>query len=353
MGNFSRIDSKTTYEKSALLSIIVLTYNRKDLLLDCLDSLFSQTIRSEDLEIIVVDDGSTDGTDAIVKDISQKHPGLRYCRQAHKGIPAARNRGIAASSGDIVAIVADDYLLAPDYAETIIRFFREKPAAMVVRFKIVAADYDFASRVCHFYYDVSVRRRLNVEETTEESRLASLKKRWQRLPVTEERITTRHELEAAGGAAFRKEVFRIVGFFDESLMRGEDTDMTRRLREKGVPVYYYPYHQIKHRYSQGILSTAYKCFMSGRHGWNYYNKYSNSSVGLSHLAILGIKGKLSVMLDAFWRARQTSTAGEFILYLPFMFLFEISNKLGFLWGALHTKWTNLTESRTKPRLDSR
>ncbi len=119
--------------REVLLSIIVLTYNRKHLLRGCLDSLFSQTLPRENLEIIVVDDGSTDGTEGMMKDISLSHPGLKYCRQTHRGIPAARNTGIVNASGDIIAIVADDYLLAPDYAETIIKFFQENPGAMVVR----------------------------------------------------------------------------------------------------------------------------------------------------------------------------------------------------------------------------
>ncbi len=324
--------------KPGVLSIVVLTYNRKHLLRGCLDSLFSQTVPRENLEIIVVDDGSTDGTDDMMRELSVRHSWLKYCRQTHKGIPAARNTGIVNASGDIIAIVADDYLLGPDYAETIIRFFRENPGAIVVRFKIIAAEDDFFSRVSHFYFDVSVRRRLYYESISDEHWIENLKRKWRKLPVTEEQITTQHDLEAAGGAAFKKGIFQKIGLFDESLLRAEDTDMTRRLRAEGIPVYYYPYHQIRHRYGQrSVFDTASKCFATGRNRCRYYKKYSSGSVGLFRLAVWGIMGKSGALLNAFWRARQSSSLREFFLYLPFMFLFEFSNKLGFFCGVLISK----------------
>lgn len=331
-------------EKYGVLSIIVLTYNRKHLLHGCLDSLFSQTVSRENLQIIVVDDGSTDGTEDMMRDVSPRQLGLRYCRQTHKGIPAARNTGIVNASGDIIAIVADDYLLGPDYAETIIRFFQENPGAMVVRFKIIAAENDFASRVSHFYFDVSVRRRLSCEETAGKHWIENLRRKWQKLPVVEEQITTQHDLEAAGGAAFKREVFQKIGFFDESLLRAEDTDMTRRLRAEGIPVYYYPYHQIRHRYGRrSIFDTARKCFATGRNRWRYHKKYSNDSVSSFRLIVWGIMEKSGALLNAFWRARQTKSVKEFLLYLPFMFLFEISNKFGFFWSVFMSK-KNSTDS---------
>lgn len=321
-----------------VLSIIILTYNRKSLLRCCLNSLFSQTAPWENLEIIVVDDGSTDGTEDMIREVSAvRYPDLKYFQQAHKGIPAARNTGIVNASGDIIAIVADDYLLAPDYADTIIKFFRENPGAMVVRFKVIAAEGDFVSRVSQFYYDVSFRRRLSCQETEDEHWLEGLRRKWRKPPVAEEQITIRHDLEAAGGAAFKREVFWKVGLFDESLLRAEDTDMTRRLCAKGILVYYYPFHQIKHQYDRSIFTTASKCFATGCNRWRYYNKYSNDSKDFFRLAVWGIKGKIGALLSAFWRARQAGSVGEFFLYLPFMCLFETSNKLGFFWGALLSK----------------
>src|SRR4029078_7560330 len=81
-------------------------------------------------EIIVSDDGSRDGTRAMVERLQTRHPHLKYAGQPHRGIPSARNNGIAHAPGDIVAIVADDSLLEPTYASTIVQFFEERPEAM-------------------------------------------------------------------------------------------------------------------------------------------------------------------------------------------------------------------------------
>src|SRR5215212_5035612 len=109
------------------LSIVVLTYNRRELLASCLKSLLAQTDAGAPLEVLVVDDGSTDGTSDLVVSLADSHPHLRYCPQPHGGIAAARNTGIRNATAGIIAIVADDYILAPDYARTVIGFFREHP----------------------------------------------------------------------------------------------------------------------------------------------------------------------------------------------------------------------------------
>src|SRR5882672_7659927 len=114
------------------ISIIVLTYDRKELLEDCIHSLLTQTYPREKLEIVVSDDGSRDGTRELAERMQTRHGNLKYVHQPHRGIAAARNNGIVHATGDIVAIVADDYILDPSYASTIMQFFDQHPAAMVV-----------------------------------------------------------------------------------------------------------------------------------------------------------------------------------------------------------------------------
>ena len=65
----------------------------------------------------------------VVEEFRSKHPHLLYVRDPHQGIPATRNLGVRHASGSLVAIVADDYILSPDYARTITRFFEENPEA--------------------------------------------------------------------------------------------------------------------------------------------------------------------------------------------------------------------------------
>ncbi|MFA5499796.1 MAG: glycosyltransferase [Candidatus Omnitrophota bacterium] len=90
------------------LSVVIPTYNRKDLLKECLESLFNQTYPKEDYEIVVVDDGSTDGTEEALKGLRAEHGNLRYFRQENKGPAAARNLGAFNSLGRLLIFINDD-----------------------------------------------------------------------------------------------------------------------------------------------------------------------------------------------------------------------------------------------------
>lgn len=313
------------------LSIVVLTYNRRELLAGCLKSLLAQADAGTPLEILVVDDGSGDGTSQLVSGLANSYPHLRYCPQPHGGIAAARNTGIRNATAGLIAIVADDYLLAPDYARTVVGFFRGYPEAQVVRFKVVAADDNFMSRALHAYHEASVKRRL-----ADGWEFSGYREMWRLLRV-EEKITTDHGLEAAGAAGFRREVFQQVGLFDESFGRAEDTDFTARLREAGIPIHYFPFHQIRHRYDSSLRAVAGVAFRSGRFRWRYYAKYAQGRVKVPSLLRLGLGMKLSVLYWGCWRARQTGSLMRFILYLPFMLLIETANKAGFIVEGIRSR----------------
>jgi FkbM family methyltransferase len=96
-----------------LVSVIIPTHNRASLLREAVSSVFAQEGRGDlfDLEVIVIDDASSDATSAIVQDF----PGLRYLRfTVNKGPSAARNAGIAASTGKYIAFLDDDDLWFPN-----------------------------------------------------------------------------------------------------------------------------------------------------------------------------------------------------------------------------------------------
>jgi hypothetical protein len=157
---------------------------------------------------------------------------------------------------------------------------------------------------------------------------------WRKPPPFAEKITTDHHLEASGAAAFRREVFARVGFFDESLRRAEDTDMTRRLRDAGIEVHYYPFQEIRHQYSPIPVDTLSKCFRTGFNRCKLYQKRDLwPRKGETVLARIVIH-KLGVLFDALQRARHAETTLKILLYLPFMFLFEVANKVGFLCGLV-------------------
>ena len=85
------------------ISVVIPTYNRIELLKRSIDSVINQTIKPS--EIIIVDDGSNDGTEAMVK---KKYDSLKLIKQKNKGASAARNSGIKASSGEWICFLDSD-----------------------------------------------------------------------------------------------------------------------------------------------------------------------------------------------------------------------------------------------------
>ncbi len=95
----------------ALVSVIVPTFNRAYCLARTLDSALAQT--HADLEILVVDDGSTDGTPALIHSRYADEPRVIYIHQENRGVAAARNHGIGLSRGDFVALLDSDDIWQP------------------------------------------------------------------------------------------------------------------------------------------------------------------------------------------------------------------------------------------------
>lgn len=96
------------------ISLVIPTYNRAHLIAETLDSALRQTVPFA--EIIVVDDGSTDHTAEILKRYEGR---IQPIRVANGGVQAARNRGVAAASGEYVTLCDSDDLLEPQFVETI------------------------------------------------------------------------------------------------------------------------------------------------------------------------------------------------------------------------------------------
>jgi glycosyltransferase involved in cell wall biosynthesis len=97
------------------VSICVPTYNRKDYLRETLESIFVQTCK--DYEVVVVDDGSTDGTEEMLK--RGNYP-IRYYRQKNQGESAARNKLIEIAEGDFLTFIDSDDLLFPYAVEKLL-----------------------------------------------------------------------------------------------------------------------------------------------------------------------------------------------------------------------------------------
>ncbi len=110
------------------VSVIIPTYNRGGWVTEAIDSVLAQRETFADFETIVVDDGSTDDTQDRLFSYGNR---IRVIRQENAGVSAARNAGIRAAAGDLLAFLdSDDYWL-PGKLSAQVRFFHENPAAAV------------------------------------------------------------------------------------------------------------------------------------------------------------------------------------------------------------------------------
>ncbi|MFZ0932110.1 MAG: glycosyltransferase [Syntrophobacteraceae bacterium] len=119
------------------MSIIIPTYNQCGFLRKCVDSALSQTFK--DLEVIVVDDGSTDDTPRVAGEFGLNN-NFKYIRQENTGVGAARNRGIDESTGEYLCFLDSDDFYHPDKVEHQARILYENPEFDFIYCDIVSVD---------------------------------------------------------------------------------------------------------------------------------------------------------------------------------------------------------------------
>jgi glycosyltransferase involved in cell wall biosynthesis len=136
---FASSHSKRSNSKAPLISVVVCAYNAAATIRKCLQSL--TTLNYPSYEVIVIDDGSSDGTPEIAKEFSFK----LICAE-HGGLSQARNAGIEASQGTIVAFIDSDAFADPDWLFFICSSFEEHQASAVGGPNLLPPDSGFIAR---------------------------------------------------------------------------------------------------------------------------------------------------------------------------------------------------------------
>lgn len=108
------------------VSIIIPVYNTEQYLRDCLSSVLAQTFA--DFEAIVVNDGSTDGSAAIIRDFAKRDNRFTIVEQQNKGLSEARNAGLKVARGQWITFVDSDDMVAPDFLQVLTDAAKEAQA---------------------------------------------------------------------------------------------------------------------------------------------------------------------------------------------------------------------------------
>lgn len=108
-----------------MISVIIPVYNAEDSLKRCVDSVIVQTIFS-DLEVILVDDGSTDASPAMIDAYVKQYPSIKGLHIRNQGVSNARNRGIELAKGEYLTFIDSDDYVEADYLEIMLNAFDEQ-----------------------------------------------------------------------------------------------------------------------------------------------------------------------------------------------------------------------------------
>lgn len=143
------------------ISVIIPTYNRQERLRQCLESLFKQDYLQENFEIIVVDDGLSDGTEDMFKDLSKEHPNLRYYSQKHKGPAAARNLGIREAKAEIIGFTDNDCILKSDWIRKMVEAHRLEDDVTAIGGLTKVNSHNIKAQVSQFLSDGAIKTNIN------------------------------------------------------------------------------------------------------------------------------------------------------------------------------------------------
>ena len=212
------------------ISLIICTYNRADLLPRCLVHATAQSLPAGEYEVIVVDNASSDHTQAIVQQFS----GVRYLFCATRGLSSARNTGVAAARAPLVAFIDDDCLADGNLLAELIETFARHPeagcagGAIAIRLPVPLPRW-YSQQFAGYFGEYAPGG-------------AGI-----------HRVTELRQYPFGGNLALRKKAILEAGYFSEKLGRvgtnqagGEELDLQQRIVERGYEIFVNPNARVVH-----------------------------------------------------------------------------------------------------------
>ncbi len=235
------------------VSVVVPAYNAEETIGPLLDSLLA--LDYPDREVIIVNDGSTDGTKAIV----EQHP-MQLIDQPNRGASAARDAGLRAAIGEIVAYVDSDVTVTRDWLRHLVKPLSE-PAIAATTGQTIFLRNDKAT---------SWMRSLDIERRNA-------------------RRKTYTRLANGPNSAFRREVLLEVGGFDPNWFHAEDTEVSYRIGQRGYKIRYVPEAIVHHMPEEDWRDFLRKRYRDAKAFTRMLRRYSRYAVREDDFVSLGMK----------------------------------------------------------------
>lgn len=223
-----------------LLSFVVPAYNEEHYLAACLRSIREQTAGRADVEVLVVNNASTDRT----REIALQFSGVRVIDESRKGLPQARQAGLLASTGQLIANVDADSRLPAGWLDTVLERFAAEPDLVSLSGPLV-------------YYDLTPRERLLVRGFYATAWLTYAVNRW---------VLRVGSMVQGGNFVVRRSAMERIGGFNLAMtFYGEDTDLARRLPEAGRVAFTFDlkmFSSARRLKKEGIFTMAWRYSMN-------------------------------------------------------------------------------------------
>jgi len=214
------------------LSIILPTYNRLDRLRRVIQALSSQTVAADSYELIVVSDGSTDGTDQFLAELALTIP-FTAVFQSNQGVAATRNHGLQKACGELVLFIDDDVVPAPELlAEHLVAHERYGPQVVVMGPMLTPPDFPMSPWV------------LWEQAMLEKQYQSMIAGHWQ--PTARQFYT--------GNTSLRRGHLEKTGGFVAAFRRAEGVEVAYRLAEMGLQFYFNP-RAVGHHYAERSFAS--------------------------------------------------------------------------------------------------
>lgn len=257
------------------ISIIVVSFNTKGLLLDCLASIF-KTIKGISFEVWVVDNNSTDGT---VEAIRERYPAVKIIRNTENlGFAAANNQAFRQMNGDYALLLNTDTVLTNGAIKELYDFMETNPEAGMACGQLLNLDGSIQNSIANFPTALTL--------LSNETLLRILLPK--KFPSKRREYVSPLKIDSCIGACLmaRKKAMDDIGLFDERyFFFFEETDWAYRMKRGGWAIYLVPTAKIFHAQGKTVGSNLHARIMFYRSRYLFFQKWHPHSYPLFYSVI--------------------------------------------------------------------
>ena len=290
------------------VSVVVPTFNRGARLSRCLDSLVNQTYPKDRYNIIIVNDGSHDTTEDVLREYEKKATcGFIWITQENQGIAGATNTGIARSNADVICFTGDDCIAESDWITHLIRGFTDDSVGAV------------GGRIESYQPLTSLQR--YVEDSG----------------ILNQKRFMLHNKLLSGNAAYRRRILADIHGFDNLLVACVDADVSIKTQLLGYKLQYVPDAVVYHDHPDTLKGLWYRSFRNGKGLVQLHKKYGIHYNLAYNTTIFLFRIIRTVVLYPFTLASAVLSGKErYLMIRPF---FEIIRSVGLTLGIVReTLW---------------